>query len=63
MKHRAWWCAIIYTHGCPVCMVRRLLRGFRMNPVGYREELMEIRKGRLFSRDEKRWILEQVGQW
>lgn len=62
MKHKRWFCRIIYLHGCPVCKVRQLTYGFRMDPIGYREELRTIRGTSLFTPAERRWILQQMGQ-
>jgi len=59
MKHQRWWCYVIYRTGCPACKVRQLRYGFRLDPVGYNEEIDNVRRSALFTPEARRWILSQ----
>lgn len=61
MKHKSWVCWFAWSYGCPACKVKQLRREHK-SPY-FKIEVQEIRAGKLFTKPEKRWILEQVDSW
>lgn len=59
MKHRTWWCNIIWKYGCPVCKVRQMQYGFRLNPIGYMKEREGIKNNPMYSAYERVWMLNK----
>lgn len=52
-----WW-----HYGCPACKVRQMRYGYRMDPLGYSEELKDIRHGNKWDYQTKKWMLRQLGE-
>lgn len=61
MKHNHFF-QFLWKYRCAVCKVRQLQRGFKLDRLGYQQELRSVRYGLIWTQEEKNWILRQVGE-
>jgi len=57
--HSLWF--FWYHEGCPGCKARQIQYGFRLDPYGRLHEINQVKHG-LWTYEEKKWILRQVGE-
>lgn len=57
MKHKHWWCHLVYSTICAPCRLRRLRYGYRLDPVGYKTERDGLVSDMKLTVAERLWVL------